>query len=182
MVQRLLADPFVDPAVRPGRSSDESSILRSPLAVAAEYGHLTILQALLSDPRQIARQRCIGLQPRARSVSWKCLLAETRVFADAADHRQLGAFEAALGHWAFVSASPIRPSHRAAACRRLLLETHMLHARMRRPDALADVRRLGIDVAGLGMRAWVRRRAAVAARQLALDCAAECLPLRCTEA
>lgn len=55
-------------------------------------------------------------------------------------------------------------------CRRLLLDPNLLHARLRTKDRLPDVSRLGIDVAGLAQRAWLRRRAAVMARQLALDC------------
>lgn len=183
LLRRLLADPLLDPMLKPDPDGHEGPQILAPLPVAAEHGHSAMLQVLLADPRvdPSAANEADG----TTALHWAAasgklgvlqrLLADPRVFADAADHRNLDALDAALGHTAFISASSIlqdksvRLRHRNVVGTQLLLDARLLHARLRREDGMRDVSRLGIDVAGLGQRAWMRRRAVIAARQRAMD-------------
>lgn len=178
IVELLLADPLIDPTAKALYRTEGP-----PLEEAAIGGCTSIIDRLLTDARvdPAAANADNGTQP----LQWaacsgavsavKRLLADPRVFAGHRDGNGIDALEAAIGH-----APELYTMHRDSlkvridgdrlgACRRLLLETDLLHARLRTEARLPDVRRLGVDVAGLGQRAWLRRRAVVLARQLELD-------------
>lgn len=171
----LLADPRFDA----GALGDQ------PLSHAATQGHLAAVDRLLADPRI---DPAAGLPGNGTTAAhWAAhsgevgvldrLLADPRVFADQCNGNGFDALDAGMGHPIDYLAPEYQgdlvAGDRLGVCRRLLLETTLLHARLQRavlpvPASVEPLARLGVDVAGLGQRAWLRRRAVVLARARAL--------------
>lgn len=189
VLEVLLADPIIDPT-----RGDEHGLM-PPLLEAAVHGHADIVECLLADPRvepsidDSGPGRAVRgdtrSEPASRSgntaLHWAAasgvvstverLLADPRVYVQQCNGAGLDALDAAIGcETAFPHCERTRVAgDRLAVCRRLLQESSLLHARLRRPACFPDLQRLGIDAAGLGQQAWARRRSAVAARACAFE-------------